>query len=373
MHAGSFPGCVVVLLIRDNTMDIDKIDLFAEVSRPLLIAGPCSAESEEQVMEVASALAGKVTLFRAGLWKPRTRPGCFEGVGKEGLPWLQRVRRELSLPVATEVATAEHVDNALSASVDLLWIGARTTANPFAVQEIADALRGCDVPVLVKNPVNPDIELWVGALERLNNAGLKSIGAIHRGFSSYGETYFRNAPQWQLPLELRRRLPGLPILCDPSHISGKRELVMPLSQQAMDLDFDGLMIETHCNPVCALSDARQQVTPDELEMILTRIIHRSSAADCSDFATYRKQIDEIDDALMGLIAKRMEISREIGEVKREKGVTVFQPSRYNETMQRCNSYCRRARLDAGAMKDIFEAIHSESIRQQLRIVNGDKE
>lgn len=350
-------------------MIIDKIDILRNSDRPYIIAGPCSAESEEQVMAVASALAGRVTLFRAGLWKPRTRPGCFEGVGKEALPWLQRVKRELSLPVATEVANAEHVEQALSAGIDVLWIGARTTVNPFAVQEIADALRGCDVPVLVKNPVNPDLELWIGAFERLNNAGITRLGAIHRGFSSYGEKCFRNAPQWQLPLELRRRLSELPIICDPSHIAGKRELVMSLSQQAMDLNFDGLMIETHCNPVCALSDARQQVTPDELFLMLDRMVCRSAVCCDSEFLSYRKQIDEIDDALMELIAKRMEVSREIGEVKREKGLAVFQASRYNETMQRCDDYCRLAKLDAGVMKDIFEVIHSESIRQQLEIVN----
>lgn len=353
-------------------MNLDKIEIFDKAQRPFVIAGPCSAESEEQLIAVASALSGKATLFRAGLWKPRTRPGCFEGVGKEGLPWMQRVKRELSLPVATEVANAEHVELALSAGIDVLWIGARTTVNPFAVQEIADALRGCDVPVLVKNPVNPDLELWIGALERLNNAGLTRLGAIHRGFSSYGEKCFRNAPQWQLPLELRRRLPRLPLFCDPSHIAGKRELVMSLSQQAMDLNFDGLMIETHCNPVCAWSDSRQQVTPDELSIMLGRIVHRSAAADNNEISSYRRQIDEIDDALMGLIAKRMEVSREIGELKRDKGFTVFQPSRYDETMKRCEAYCERAKLDAEAMKDIFEAIHSESIRQQLRILNDDK-
>lgn len=352
-------------------MTIDKIDIFGD--GPIVIAGPCSAESEEQVMAVASALAGRVTLFRAGLWKPRTRPGCFEGVGRQALPWMQRVRRELSLPVATEVANAEHVELALSAGIDVLWIGARTTVNPFAVQEIADALRGCDVPVLVKNPVNPDLELWIGAFERLGNAGVSRLGAIHRGFSSYGEKFFRNAPQWQLPLELRRRLPGLPIICDPSHITGKRELVMPLSQQAMDLDFDGLMIEAHSNPVCAMSDARQQVTPDELFIMLERIVHRSAVCDSGEFSSYRKHIDEIDDALMELIAKRMEIAREIGEVKREKGLAVFQASRYNDIMQRCDDYCAHSRLDAEAMKDIFEAIHSESIRQQLNIVNGPVE
>ena len=352
-------------------MTIDSIDIFEGTKRPCLIAGPCSAESEEQMMDVASALAGKVSLFRAGIWKPRTRPGCFEGVGKEGLCWMQRVKREFALPVATEVATAEHVELALSAGIDLLWIGARTTVNPFAVQEIADALRGCDVPVLVKNPVNPDLELWIGAIERLSNAGLSRLGTIHRGFSSYGEKCFRNAPQWQLPLELRRRIPELPIICDPSHIAGKRELVMSLSQQAMDLNFDGLMIETHCNPVCAWSDSRQQVTPDELMLMLDRIVHRTAVADNNEVSLFRRQIDDIDDTLMELIAKLMAVAKEIGEVKREKGLAVFQARRYNETMQRCDEYCRCAGLDAEVMKEIFEVIHSESIRLQLDIVNGN--
>ncbi|MBR3976819.1 MAG: bifunctional 3-deoxy-7-phosphoheptulonate synthase/chorismate mutase type II [Bacteroidaceae bacterium] len=353
-------------------MNLNSIDILKNSSAPTIVAGPCSAESEEQVLAVAAALAGRgVSLFRAGLWKPRTRPGCFEGFGKEGLPWLQKVKKEFNLPVATEVANAEHVELALSAGIDLLWIGARTTANPFAVQEIADALRGCDVPVLVKNPVNPDLELWIGALERLNNAGITRLGTIHRGFSSYGETYFRNTPQWQLPLELRRRIPELPILCDPSHIAGKRELIMMLSQQALDLNFDGLMVETHCNPVCALSDARQQVTPDELFVILDRLVHRSSNAGSCDFSLYRRQIDEIDDAIIELMAKRMNISREIGAIKRDKGITVFQPFRYNEIMQRCEEYYRDGRLSAASVKEVFEAIHAESVRQQLLIVNDN--
>lgn len=355
-------------------MRLDNIDIFGDLDKPLVIAGPCSAESEEQVMQVASELAARgISFFRAGIWKPRTRPGCFEGVGKVGLPWLSRVKRELGLHITTEVATAEHVEQALAAGIDLLWVGARTTTNPFAVQDIADALRGCDVPVLVKNPVNPDIELWVGALERLNNAGITRLGAIHRGFSSYGEKCYRNAPQWQLPIELRRRLPGLPLLCDPSHIAGKRELIMSLSQQAMDLNFDGLMIETHCTPYCALSDARQQVTPDELSAILSRLVHRAAPADSSEFQTYREQIDEIDKELMRLLSKRMEISREIGELKREKGMVVFQPYRYNEIMERYLNFCSNGKLEADAVREIFEVIHSESVRQQLSIMNDDRE
>lgn len=352
-------------------MHIEKIDIFEKSKHPIIGAGPCSAESEEQVMQVATSLANKgVTFFRAGIWKPRTKPGCFEGVGKIGLPWLKRVREELSIPVATEVATPEHVEQSLSAGVDILWIGARTTANPFAVQELADSLRGVDVPVLVKNPVNPDIELWIGALERLNNAGVTRLGCIHRGFSSYGEKIFRNAPQWQLPLELKRRLPQLPMLCDPSHIAGKRELLAMLSQEAMDLNFDGLMIETHCQPECALSDNRQQVVPDELFVILDHLVHRTICGESNEIARYRALLDEIDNDLMHLIAKRMQIAREIGEIKREKGLTVFQPFRYNEVMERYTADSALHSLDVEAMKDIFEVIHSESIRQQLKIVNG---
>ena len=352
-------------------MIFDKKDIFGGGGKgPVLVAGPCSAESEAQVMEVASALSGKgVSLFRAGVWKPRTRPGSFEGVGEKALPWLQRVKNEFGIPVAIEVATAEHVRLALDAGIDVLWVGARTTTNPFAVQEIADALRCTDVPVLVKNPINPDLELWIGALERLGNAGVTRLGAIHRGFSSYGEKCFRNAPQWQIPLELRRRIPGIPLLCDPSHICGKRELVMTLSQQAMDLNFDGLMIEAHCNPQCALSDSRQQVTPDELMMIAGRLVQRSADSLDDEFLPYRRQIDAIDLELVALLEKRMELSREIGLLKREKGLTVYRPARYNEVLEHCAGCCNGKGLDADAVKGIFEMIHSESIRQQLDIIN----
>lgn len=354
-------------------MNTEAIDIFAGAKKPIIVAGPCSAESEEQVMTVATELAAAgVTLFRAGIWKPRTRPGCFEGIGPEGLQWLARVKKELNMPVATEVATAAHVEAALSAGIDLLWVGARTTTNPFAVQELADALRGVDIPVLVKNPVNPDLELWIGAFERLNNNGVTRLGAIHRGFSSYGEKVFRNSPQWQIPLELKNRLPHLPIICDPSHIAGKRELVMPLSQQALDLNLDGLMVEVHCNPSCALSDARQQLTPAELVAMLDKLVHRSSAGDTSYIAHHRSCLDSIDDELIRLLARRMEIVRQIGEIKKDKGLTVFQPFRYKETMERCAALSVTHKLDVEAVKDVFEAIHSESIRQQLCIVNDDK-
>lgn len=351
-------------------MNIKDIEIFSGAKRPVVIAGPCSAESEEQVMAVAATLAGTgVALFRAGIWKPRTRPGCFEGVGARGLEWLVRVKKEFSLPVATEVATAAHVEQALSAGIDVLWVGARTVTNPFAVQEVAEALRGVDVPVLVKNPVNPDLELWVGALERLYNCGVTRLGAVHRGFSSYGEKFFRNSPQWQLPLELKNRFPQLPLICDPSHIAGKSELVQGLAQQAMDLNFDGLMVEVHTSPSCALSDARQQITPEELFSVLAGLVRRSSLSDGAEFAAFRDKIDAIDEEIIALLSKRMAVANEIGEVKKNRGVTVFQPFRYKETMERCVTLGAGYGLSAEVVRGVFEAIHSESIRQQLNIVN----
>ncbi|MDR1524049.1 MAG: 3-deoxy-7-phosphoheptulonate synthase, partial [Tannerella sp.] len=260
--------------------------------RPLVIAGPCSAETEEQVLSAAKALAAKeIKIFRAGIWKPRTKPGGFEGVGSAGLPWLKRVKEETGMYVSTEVATRDHVFEALKAGIDVLWIGARTSANPFAVQEIADALQGVDVPVLIKNPINPDIELWIGAIERIYGAGLRRIGVIHRGFSSYDKKIYRNLPLWHIPIELRRRYPSLPIICDPSHIGGKRELVAPLCQQAMDLNFDGLIIESHCNPDEAWSDASQQITPDVLDYVLNLLVIRDATQTTENLKELRHQID----------------------------------------------------------------------------------
>ena len=286
--------------------------------RPMVIAGPCSAETEEQVLSTAHSIAAKgIKIFRAGIWKPRTKPGGFEGVGVVGLPWLKRVKEETGMYISTEVATAKHAYEALKAGVDILWIGARTTANPFAVQEIADALKGVDIPVLVKNPVNPDLELWIGALERIHNAGIKKLGAIHRGFSSYEKKIYRNIPQWHIPIELRRRIPELPILCDPSHIGGKRELIAPISQQAMDLNFNGLVIESHCNPECAWSDAAQQVTPDVLDYILNLLVIREGVQQTTEnLNMLRKQIDECDNDLLEVLSKRMRIAREIGTYKK---------------------------------------------------------
>ena len=352
-------------------LELEKLQLpGVEDRRPLIIAGPCSAETEEQVMETAKMLAERgIKIFRAGIWKPRTKPGGFECIGVEGLPWLKAVKKETGMLVATEVATAKHVYEALKAGIDILWIGARTTANPFAVQEIADALKGADVPVLVKNPVNPDLELWIGALERINGAGLKRIGAIHRGFSSYDKKLYRNLPQWHIPIELRRRIPSLPILCDPSHIGGKRELVAPLSQQAMDLGFDGLIVESHCNPDCAWSDAKQQVTPDVLDYILNLLVIRKETQTTENLSELRKQIDECDNNLIEELAKRMRIAREIGTYKKEHDMTILQTGRYNEILDKRGSQGALCGMDPEFIKKVFEAIHEESVRQQMEIIN----
>lgn len=341
-----------------------------EPKRPIVIAGPCSAETEEQVIETAKQLAGKgIKIFRAGIWKPRTKPGGFEGVGVDGLPWLKQVKKETGMYVSTEVATAKHVYECLKAGVDILWIGARTTANPFAVQEIADALKGVDIPVLIKNPVNPDLELWIGALERINNAGLKKLGVIHRGFSSYDKKIYRNLPQWHIPIELRRRIPNLPIFCDPSHIGGKRELIASLSQQAMDLNFDGLIVESHCNPDCALSDAAQQVTPDILDYILNLLVIRKETQTTENLEVLRRQIDECDNAIIETLAKRMRICREIGTFKKEHNMTILQTGRYNEIIDKRGIQGTQCGMDSDFMKVVFEAIHAESVRQQMEIIN----
>ena len=321
-------------------------------------------------METARQLAGRgIKIFRAGIWKPRTKPGGFEGVGVEGLPWLKEVKQETGMYVATEVATAKHVFEALKAGIDILWIGARTTANPFAMQEIADALKGVDIPVLVKNPVNPDLELWIGALERINQAGLKRLAAIHRGFSSYDKKIYRNLPQWHIPIELRRRIPNLPILCDPSHIGGKRELVAPLCQQAMDLGFDGLIVESHCNPDKAWSDAAQQVTPDILDYILNLLVIRETNQSTENLNELRKQIDECDDELIQILGKRMRVAREIGTYKKEHDMTILQTGRYNEILEKRGSQGALCGMDADFIKKVFEAIHEESVRQQMEIIN----
>ncbi len=339
-------------------------------TKPMIIAGPCSAETEEQVMCTAQELANKgIKIFRAGIWKPRTKPGGFEGIGAEGLQWMQQVKKETGMYVATEVATAKHVEAALEAGIDLLWVGARTSANPFAVQELADSLKGIDVPVLVKNPVNPDLELWIGAMERLNQAGITRLGAIHRGFSSYDKKIYRNLPQWHIPIELRRRIPTLPIMCDPSHIGGKRELIAPLCQQAMDLGFDGLIVESHCNPDKAWSDASQQVTPAVLDYILNLLVIRKEKQTTENLHELRSQIDECDNNLIEVLAKRMRVAREIGTYKKEHSMQILQTGRYNEILDKRGAQGALCGMDADFIKKVFEAIHEESVRQQMEIIN----
>ena len=337
--------------------------------RPLVIAGPCSAETEEQVIETARELAAEgFKLFRAGLWKPRPKPGGFEGVGVEGIAWLQRVKRETGMYTATEVATRKHVLAAIEGGIDMIWIGARTTANPFAMQEIADALRGTDVPVLVKNPVSPDLELWIGAIERIYNAGIRRIGAIHRGFTSIDKSLYRNHPMWAIPIELHRRLPRLPIFCDPSHIGGKRELIAPLSQQAMDLGFDGLIIEAHCSPDCAWSDKAQQVTPEALAYIIRNLVIRDESITTESLTELRSQIDKLDDQLLELLSRRMRVSRDIGQYKKEHNMPVLQTQRYEELLARRAGQAGQMGMDREFMRTVLQAIHEESIRQQMEVL-----
>lgn len=338
--------------------------------RPIVIAGPCSAESEEQVMTTAKQLADKgCRMFRAGVWKPRTKPGGFEGQGEAALPWLQNVKKTTGMLVATEVATPEHVELALKYGIDILCVGARTSANPFAMQALADSLKGVDVPVLVKNPVNPDLELWIGALERINQAGITRLAAIHRGFSSYDKKIYRNLPMWQIPIELRRRYPSLPILCDPSHIGGTRELIAPLCQQAMDLGFDGLIVESHCSPDNAWSDAKQQVTPDVLDYILSLLVIRDEKVTTEGIHALRKQIDELDNQLIELLAKRMRVCREIGQYKKEHNMTVLQTSRYNEILDKRGAQGVLCGMSSEFIRSVFEEVHEESVRQQIEIIN----
>lgn len=350
----------------------DLKPLFDDIdpNSPLIIAGPCSAETEEQVLSTARQLAATgIKVFRAGIWKPRTKPGGFEGIGAEGLEWLKKVKAETGMKVATEVANHEHVRQALEAGIDLIWIGARTSANPFAMQEIADTLAeiGRDVPVLVKNPVNPDLELWIGAIQRIYNAGFHRLGAIHRGFSSYGKHLYRNLPQWHIPSELRRRAPELPIICDPSHIGGKRELVAPLAQQAYDMGFNGLIIESHCDPDCAWSDKDQQVTPEILNVILNMLVVRDEKITTENLAMLRQQIDEADNELLEILSKRMRICREIGQYKKEHGMTVLQSNRYDEIMQSRVKLAEEMGMSGDFMKVVLISIHEESVRQQLEI------
>ena len=328
-------------------LELEPLRLPSDKERPLVIAGPCSAETEEQVMFTARNLAAKgCHIFRAGVWKPRTKPGGFEGNGEMALPWMQRVKEETGMMISTEVATPEHVEVALKYGMDILWVGARTSANPFAMQALADALQGIDIPVLVKNPVNPDLELWIGALQRLNQAGIKRLGVIHRGFSSYEKKIYRNLPMWQIPIELHRRIPDLPIICDPSHIGGRRDLIAPLCQQGLDLGADGLIIETHCNPEKAWSDAEQQVTPEQLDLILSQLIVRNKHTTSEELHQLRSQIDEMDSSLINLLAERFKLCREIGKFKKEHNMTILQSERYNEMLEKCAQQANACGIDA---------------------------
>lgn len=343
-------------------------------SRPFLIAGPCSAESEEQMLQTACELSQQgVDLFRAGIWKPRTRPGAFEGLGAEALPWLRKVKQETGMRVTTEVANAQQVYEALKFGVDVLWIGARSTVNPFSVQEIADALRGVDIPVLVKNPVNPDLELWIGAIERLRNAGITQIGAIHRGFSAYAKTTYRNAPWWEIPIELRRRMPDLPLLCDNSHICGNRHDLLEVAQHALDLNYDGLMTEVHPTPDQAWSDAKQQITPTVYaELIKSLNLRAASSEDpvfLENLENLRHKIDEIDLELLNLLARRMRCAESIGQYKQRNNIAILQSSRWNEVLENAFVQARERGLAELFVEKILSAVHQESIAVQQAVGN----
>ena len=349
-----------------------------ESNRPFLITGPCSAESPEQVMSVAKEIAanGHANVLRAGIWKPRTRPDSFEGMGEIALPWLIEAGKETGLPVTTEIANRHHAELALKAGVDILWIGARTTVNPFAIQEIADFLQGVKIPVMVKNPVNPDLELWIGAFERLEKAGITDLVAIHRGFSVYKHPKYRNVPTWELPIALRERLPDLPIICDPSHITGRRDLLLEVSQKAMDLNFDGLMIETHPNPDKAWSDAAQQVTPDGLKDILSHLILRTrdfSSIDTGAIDELRLKITNLDDRLFDILSARMNMSEEVGRFKLQHNITILQQERWINIIESRLSKSDNYQLSERFIRQIMDAIHQESIRHQTKVMNKRNE
>ena len=346
-----------------------------QINNPLIIAGPCSLESEEQALETAKLLAKdhRVFVYRGGVWKPRTRPGSFEGVGSIGLKWLQLVRQETGLPVGTEVANAQHAEEALNAGLDVLWVGARSTASPFVVQEIADVVKGTDAVVMVKNPVNPDVQLWLGAFERLSQAGIKNMVAIHRGFTPFRETDYRNYPNWKTVIELRRLMPNLPIICDPSHISGKREYLFEISQKAFDMGMEGLMIESHCDPSCALSDKEQQLTPADLALLLDRLIIRNATISNKQFENQlellRNRIDALDRELLETLSSRMEIARQIGLYKKENNVTALQVGRYSELIDKRVKLGESLNLSASLVQQLFHSIHEDSVRLQTEIMD----
>ena len=362
---------------RLDIAPLSEWGMFTE-PRPCVIAGPCSAESEIQIMETARQLRSfGINVFRAGIWKPRTHPGSFEGVGSPGLKWMQRAKKELGLKISTEVVSEKHVFECLKYGVDLVWIGARTTANPFLVQEIADALKDVDIPVLVKNPVNADIDLWIGALERLNAAGVRKLGVIHRGFSTFSKIKYRNEPGWQIAVELRSRYPELPFFCDPSHMAGKREYIQEISQRSLDLGLEGLMIESHCDPTCALSDAKQQLTPDDLKTLLESLVVRETDSDSQNYKDnidqLRSQIDIIDDNLLNLLASRMKISRKIGEYKKENNIAILQTSRWDAILEDMVKRGGECGLSEKFVTAVFNAIHEASVQVQNDILAGEGE
>jgi chorismate mutase len=344
--------------------------------RPLIIGGPCSAETEEQVIETVQRLAatGKVDMIRAGIWKPRTRPGSFEGIGVKGLPWLAKAKQLTGLPTTVEVANGKQVEDALSFEIDVLWIGARTTVNPFSVQEVADALRGTDVPVLIKNPINPDLELWTGAVERVAKSGVKQIGLIHRGFSSYGNTEYRNAPMWHLAIEMKLRYPDLLFINDPSHICGRRDILLDVAQKAIDLDYDGLMIEAHIDPDNAWSDAKQQITPEKLAELIDSITWRKEDVNSEEYHAalekLRQQINHLDDELMQIVSQRMKIAEKIGEYKKNNNITILQTNRWNEILHRAIQKGEGLGLSKEFITKYFDAMHMESINHQNKIMNS---
>lgn len=345
------------------------------VAEPLLIAGPCGAESHEQLFDTALQLkrTGMVSLFRAGVWKPRTRPHAFEGRGEEALTWLREIKAETGLPVAVEVANAQHTELALKYGMDVLWIGARTTVNPFNVQEIADALKGADVPVMVKNPIHADLQLWVGAIERIHNSGIKKLAAVHRGFHFYGKTKYRNKPLWQVPIELRTIFPGLPLICDPSHICGSRELIPAVAQKALDLDMDGLMIESHHDPINALSDSRQQFTPEDLAAMMKGLVIRGR--NCKDpesrnrLEELRRIIDEIDDDIVNALRRRVQVIEEIGAYKKDHNITIFQLERWQEILRTRGQWADKLGLSRQHVEKLCQLLHEESIRVQNGVMN----
>ncbi len=351
---------------------------FSVNNNPIIISGPCSAETEEQVIETARqlALVKNVHIFRAGIWKPRTKPGSFEGVGTIGLEWLKNAKQETGLKTTVEVANPTHIELALKFEVDILWIGARTTANPFAIQELADALKNVDVAVLVKNPINPDIDLWEGGIERIAKAGIKNIGAIHRGFSTYGNSNFRNPPQWQIPIELKQRLPNIPLFCDPSHICGKTDTLISIAQKALDLNYDGLMIETHINPQKAWSDAKQQITPTDLNKLLQNLIIREYNPQLHnkeiELLKLREKINMLDSDLVEILSKRMSTITEIGLYKKENNIKILQAERWEEVIKKTIAEGKARGLSEEFILNILSAIHIESINKQSGVMNKDE-